>query len=186
MCELEDGSKWGFAPLYTDHKLSSIYHFIYHLTTDLGNVAVMKALSQRGHSPRMFQSEEGTYHYPGLSQTLWADVGNAMYGHLNKELKLISDASGIKQVVAGDVIEIAYNLYAMYATLNIDVALLLNVDQSVSTRMVGSGKSYSERCLYSYSCNVRRKRDRPTPDSSKSVFMSRVLLNLMQRRLSLL
>ena len=129
--ELEDGSKWGLAPLYTDHKLSSIYHFIYHLTTDLGNVAVMKTLSQRGHSPRMYQSEEGTYHYPGLSQTLWADVGNAMYGHLNKELKLISDAPGIRQVVAGDVIEIAYNLYAMYATLNIDVALLLNLDQSV-------------------------------------------------------
>ena len=47
------------------------------------------------------------------------------------KLKLISDVPGIKQVVAGDVIEIAYNLYAMYATLNIDVALLLNVDQSV-------------------------------------------------------
>ena len=129
--ELEDGSRWSLAPLYTDHKLSSIYHFIYHLTNDLGNVAVMKTLSQRGHSPRMYQSEEGTYHYPGLSQTLWADVGNAMYGHLNKELKLISDAPGIKPVVAGDVIEIAYNLYAMYATLNIDVALLLNVDPSV-------------------------------------------------------
>ena len=129
--ELEDGSKWGLAPLYTDHKLSSIYHFIYHLTNDLGNVAIMKALSLRGHSPRMYQCEEGTYHYPGLSQTLWADVGNAMYGHLNKELKLISDAPGIRSVVAGDVIEIAYNLCAMYAILNIDVALLLNVDQSI-------------------------------------------------------
>ena len=129
--ELEKNSKWSLAPLYTDHKLSSIYHFIYHLTSDLGNVAIMKALSQRGHSPRMYQSEEGTYHYPGLSQTLWADVGNAMYGHLNKELKLISDAPGIKPVVAGDVIEIAYNLYAMYAVLNIDVALLLDVDPSV-------------------------------------------------------
>ena len=129
--ELEGNSKWSLAPLYTQHKLSSIYHFIYHLTNDLGNVAVMKALSQRGHSPRLYQCEEGTYHYPGLSQTLWADVGNAMYGHLNKELRLISDAPGIKQGVAGDVIEIAYNLYAMYATLNIDVALLLDVDPSV-------------------------------------------------------
>ena len=114
--KLEDGSKWGLAPLYTDQKLSSIYHFIYHLTNDLGNVAIMKTLSQRGHSPRMYQCEEGTHHYPGLSQTLWADVGNAMYGHLSKELGLISDAPGIKPVVAGDVIEIAYNLYAMYAT----------------------------------------------------------------------
>ena len=129
--KLEDGSTWGLAPLYTDQKLSSIYHFIYHLTNDLGNVAVMKALSLRGHSPRMYQCEEGAYHYPGLSQTLWADVGNAMYGHLSKELGLTTDAPGIKSEVAGDVIEIAYNLYAMYATLNIDVALLLNVHPSV-------------------------------------------------------
>ena len=55
--ELEKNSKWSLAPLYTEHKLSSIYHFIYHLTSDLGNVAVMKALSQRGHSPRMYQCE---------------------------------------------------------------------------------------------------------------------------------
>ena len=33
--------------------------------------------------------------------------------------------------MAGDVIEIAYNLYAMYATLNIDVAILLGIDPSV-------------------------------------------------------
>ena len=79
----------------------------------------------------MYSCEEGTYHYPGISQTLWADVGNAMYGHMNKQLKLVSDAPGMNQVVAGDVIEIAYNLYTMYATLNIDVALLLNVDPSV-------------------------------------------------------
>ena len=129
--ELEKNSKWSLAPLYTEHKLSSIYHFIYHLTNDLGNVAVMKALSQRGHSPRLYQCEEGTYHYPGLSQTLWADVGNAMYGHMNKKLGLISDAPGIKPVNAGDIVEIAYNLYAMYATLNIDIAVLLNVDPSV-------------------------------------------------------
>ena len=37
----------------------------------------------------------------------------------------------LNKVVAGDVIEIAYNLYAMYATLNIDVALLLDVDPSI-------------------------------------------------------
>ena len=54
-----------------------------------------------------------------------------MYGHVSKELGLITDAPGIKPVVAGDIIEIAYNLYAMYATLNIDVALLLNVHPSV-------------------------------------------------------
>ena len=50
---------------------------------------------------------------------------------MSKELGLITDAPGLKSVVAGDVIEIAYNLYAMYATLNIDVALLLNVHPSV-------------------------------------------------------
>ena len=155
--KLEDNSKWSLPLLYTDHKLSSIYNFIYHLTSDLGNVAIMKALSQRGHSPRMYSCEEGTYHYPGISQTLWADVGNAMYGHMNKELKLVSDAPGMNQVVAGDVIEIAYNLYTMYATLNIDVALLLNVDPSGLARMVGTGKSYSERCLYRNCCNVSRK-----------------------------
>ena len=121
----------GSSTLHTDQKLSSFYLFIYHLTNDLGNVAIMKSLSQRGHSPRMYQCEEGTHHHPGLSQILWADVGNAMYGHLNGELGLFSDAPGIKQVVAGDVIEIAYNLYAMYAVLNIDVGLLLNVDPSV-------------------------------------------------------
>ena len=129
--ELEKKSQWKLAPLYTQHKMSSIYVFIYHLSNDLGNVAVMKALSQRGHSPRLYKCEEGTYHYPGLSQTLWADVGNAMYGHMNKELRLVSDAPGISQVNAGDVVEIAYNLYAMYATLNIDISLLLNLDPSV-------------------------------------------------------
>ena len=129
--ELEKKSQWKLAPLYTHHKMSSIYRFIYHLANDLGNVAVMKALSQRGHSPRLYKCEEGTYHYPGLSQTLWADVGNAMYGYMNKELGLVSDAPGISSVNAGDVVEIAYNLYAMYATLNIDVAMLLNVDPSV-------------------------------------------------------
>ena len=128
--ELEKSTRWRLPPLYTQSKMSSIYNFIYHLTNDLGNVAIMKSLSQRGHSPRLYKCEEGTYHYPGL-QTLWADVGNAMYGHMNKELELISDAPGINTVNAGDVIEIAYNLYAMYAVLNIDVGALLNIDQSV-------------------------------------------------------
>ena len=66
----------------------------------------MKSLSGRGHSPRLYKCEEGTYHYPGLSTTLWADVGNAMYGYMNKHLELITDAPGINQVKAGDVIEI--------------------------------------------------------------------------------
>ena len=50
---------------------------------------------------------------------------------MNKHLELIADAPGINQVEAGDVIEIAYNLYAMYAILNFDVSSLLNIDQSV-------------------------------------------------------
>ena len=39
--ELEGNSKWSFAPLYTQHKQSSIYHFIYHLTNDLGNEGIV-------------------------------------------------------------------------------------------------------------------------------------------------
>ena len=108
--ELEKNSTWSLPPLYTQKKMSSIFNFIYHLTHDLGNVAVMKALSGRGHSPRLYKCEEGTYHYPGLTQTLWADVGNAMYGYMNQHLELITDAPGINPVNAGDVIEIAYNL----------------------------------------------------------------------------
>ena len=129
--KLEDNAQWSLSPLFTARKMSSIYNFIYHLSNDLGGVTVMKVLSSRGHSPRLYSCEEGTYHYPGLSQTLWADVGNAMYAHMNKQLGLISDAPGINAVNAGDVIEIAYNLYAMYATLNIDVPMLLGVDPSV-------------------------------------------------------
>ena len=129
--ELEKNSTWSLAPLYTQKKMSSIFNFIYHLTNDLGNVAVMKVLSGRGHSPCLYKCEEGTYHYPGLTQTLWADVGNAMYGYMNSHLELLTDAPGINTVSAGDVIEIAYNLYAMYAVLNIDMSTLLNIDQSV-------------------------------------------------------
>ena len=129
--ELEKNSTWSLPPLYTQTKMSSMFNFIYHLTNDLGNIAAMKSLSGRGHSPRLYKCEEGTYHYPGVTNTLWADVGNAMYGYMNKHLELITDAPGINTVNAGDVIEIAYNLYAMYAVLNIDVGALLNIDQSV-------------------------------------------------------
>ena len=116
--------------MYTDSKMSSIFNFVYHLTNDLGNVAVLKVLSQRGHSPRLDACEEGTLHYPAHTHTLWADVGNAMYGYLNQHLELVSDAPGINPENAGDVLEIAYNLYSMYATFNIDVATLLGVHQS--------------------------------------------------------
>ena len=47
-----------------EHKLSSTYHFVYHLTNDLGNVAVMKALSQRGHSPRIVSMRGGNLSLP--------------------------------------------------------------------------------------------------------------------------
>ena len=46
--ELEKNSTWSLPPLYTESKMSSIFNFIYHLANDLGNVAVMKALAQRG------------------------------------------------------------------------------------------------------------------------------------------
>ena len=93
----------------------------------------MKGLAQRGHSPRLYKCEEGTLHYPNHTHTLWADVGNAMYGYMNEYLNLVSDAPSLGPEQAGDVIEIAYNLYSMYATLNIDVASLLCIDQSVLT-----------------------------------------------------
>ena len=129
--ELEKNSKWSLAPLYTKDKMSSVFSFIYHLSNDLGSVFVMKAFAQRGHSPRLYQVEEGTLHYPGHTHTLWADVGNAMYAYMNDHLNLASDGPGLGAEQAGDVIEIAYNLYAMYALLNIDVESLLGIDQTV-------------------------------------------------------
>ena len=131
--ELEDNSTWSLPPLHTDTKMSSIFNFIYHLASDLGSVGVMKALSQRGHSPRLYKCEEGYLHYPSYTHTLWADVGNAMYGYMNEHLQLVSDALNIGHELAGDVIEIAYNLYFMYAVLNIDVASLLGVEPTVLT-----------------------------------------------------
>ena len=131
--ELENNSLWSLPLLYTPEKMSSVFNFIYNLSNDLGNVSVMKGLSQRGHSPRMYKCEEGTLHYPNHTHTLWADVGNSMYGYMNDYLNLVSDAPGLGQEQAGDVIEIAYNLYSMYATLNIDVSSLLGIDQSVLT-----------------------------------------------------
>ena len=131
--ELENTSKWSLKPLHTEDKLSSIFNFIYHLGHDLGSVLVMKALAQRGHSPRLYKCEEGYLHYPTCTHTLWADVGHAMYGYMNKHLNLVADAPELGAELAKDVIEIAYNLYFMYAALNIDVASLLGVDQSTLT-----------------------------------------------------
>ena len=115
------------------HSRKGVLGLLYTLSNDLGNVSVMKGLSQRGHSPRLYKCEEGTLHYPNHTHTLWADVGNSMYGYMNDYLNLVSDAPGLGQEQAGDVIEIAYNLYSMYATLNIDVSSLLGIDQSVLT-----------------------------------------------------
>ena len=86
--ELEDAGEWSLPTLYEDEKLNSIFSFIFHLSNDLGSVTVMKALSQRGHSPRLYECEEGTSHYPKQTSTMWADVGNAMYGYVAKHLEL--------------------------------------------------------------------------------------------------
>ena len=129
--ELDKNSKWSLAPLYTPTKMSSVFNTIYHLCNDLGSVFVMKAFAQRGHSPRLYMCEEGTLHYPAHAHTLWADVGNAMYAYMNDHLNLASDGPGLGAEQAGDVIEIAYNLYAMYALFNIDVESLLGIDQTV-------------------------------------------------------
>ena len=93
--ELENHSTWSLPSLYTDSKLGSIFNFVYHLSNDLGSVLVMKGLSQRGHSPRSYECEEGYLHYPQYTQTMWADVGNAMYGYMVKHLSLISDAPNL-------------------------------------------------------------------------------------------
>ena len=132
--------------------MSSIFNFIYHLSNDLGSVLAMKALAQRGHSPRLYKCEEGSLHYPTYSQTLWADVGSAMYRYMNKHLNLVSDAPNIGPELAGDVIEIAYKLYFMYAALNIDIASLLGINPSVLT-----GWWAQERCIYPICRYVRWK-----------------------------
>ena len=56
-----------------------------------------------------------------------------MYGYMTKHLNLVSDAPNIGPELAGDVIEIAYNLYFMFAALNIDVASLVGIDPSILT-----------------------------------------------------
>ena len=129
--ELESDSTWSLPTLYTDSKLGSIFDFVYHLSNDLGSVLVMKGLSQRGRSPRLYECEEGYLHYPEYTQTMWADVGNAMYGYMAKHLNLIPDAPNLGEELSEDVVEIAYNLYFMYATLQIDVASLLGIDQTI-------------------------------------------------------
>ena len=63
-------------------------------------------------------------HYPEYTQTMWADVGSAMYGYVAKHLDLIPDAPNL-----GD--EFAYNLYFMYAALQVDVASLLGIDPTI-------------------------------------------------------
>ena len=95
--------------MYTDANLGSIFNFIYHSSHDLGGVLVMKGLA-----PRLYKCEEGYPHYPQYTQTMWADVGNAMYGYMNKHLNLVSDAPNLGEELSGDVIEIAYNLYFMW------------------------------------------------------------------------
>ena len=70
-------------------------------------------------------------HYPEYTQTMWADVGNAMYGYMARHLNLIPDAPNLGEELSGDVVEIAYNLYFMYATLHIDVTSLLGIDQTI-------------------------------------------------------
>ena len=117
--ELERNSGWSL-PLCT--------HFIFHLSHDLGSVLVMKGLPSRGHSPRLYECEEGYIHYPEYTQTMRADVGNAMYGYVAKHLNLLPDAPNLGDELTGDVVEIAYNLYFMHAALQIDVASLLGVE----------------------------------------------------------
>ena len=141
------------SPKRSCHQFST---FIYHLSHDcLGSVLVMKALAQRGHSPRLIQVRGGFY---ALSDVIHKHCGlmleNAMYGYMNKHLNLVSDAPNIGPELAGDVIEIAYNLYFMYAALNIDVASLLGIDPSCPYRMVGTSDNDPKRCIHPICCNL--------------------------------
>ena len=94
---------------------------------------MLKGLSQRGHSPRLYESEEGYRHYAQMTPTMWADVGNTMYGYVAKHLDLVPDAQALEAEKLGDVIEVAYNLYFMYAALHIDVASLLGIQPNILT-----------------------------------------------------
>ena len=54
-----------------------------------------------------------------------------MYGYVAKHLDLVPDAVNLGPEMLGDVIEIAYNLYFMYAALHIDVSSLLGLDSTI-------------------------------------------------------
>ena len=56
-----------------------------------------------------------------------------MYGYVAKHLELIADAHALEVEKSGDVIEIAYNLYFMYAALQMCVASLLGVQPNTLT-----------------------------------------------------
>ena len=108
-----------------------------------------------------------------------------MYGYMNKELGLVSDAPGISSVNAGDVVEIAYNLYAMYATLNIDVAMLLNVDPSVLQGWWAQ-VNLIQRDAYIQTAAMLGGKGPSESDSNKSVYMFQALLSSMLQKLSLM
>ena len=129
---LEKAEEWcRVPPLFEETNMVSLLEFIYRLGTDLGSVFTMKELSNRGHSPRLCQCDEGTYHYPELTPfTMWADCGNAFYGHVATKMQLVNDGGSLGPELKGDIMEITYNLYFMYAVLNIDVATLLGLEEN--------------------------------------------------------
>ena len=47
------------------------------------------------------------YHYPETSTTMWADVGNSMYGYVGNKLQLVKNWKDYSGASKGDVIETA-------------------------------------------------------------------------------
>ena len=95
---------------------------------------------------------------------------------MNDHLNLVSDGPGLGAEQAGDVIEIAYNLYAMYALLNIDVESLLGIDQSVLEGWWAQ-INMIQRDVYIHSASMISG---SKVDSSRYASIYRVLRSLLQ------
>ena len=102
---------------------------------DLGSITIFKYLSHKGHAPRLYECEGGRYHYKETPDTMWADVGNSMYGSVGTKFDRVDGWKGnvYNDVSKGHVTDSTYNLYYMYAVLNIDVASLLGVAEDKLT-----------------------------------------------------
>ena len=111
-------------------------------------------LQQQSDNQQVSQDRRLAYN-PLHQRTLWADVGNAMYGYVGTKLELVEDwkKQHYKDETRGDVIEAAFNLYYMYSVLIIDVASLLGVTEEQLTGWWAQVKML-QRDAYIQSCSV--------------------------------